>query len=301
MKGEGIVAQHNTDIRAQLTRRCLLGIWVASLTGVTRAACAAERMEKSASMTGDWQQKRDRQVAQKGRLLARPAQVAALEAPVGLQPLRLSAERDGLLYVPYGYRADRPAPLVVMLHGAGGNAHQSLTPFLPVANVAGLILLAPSSRQKTWDIILGQYGPDIAFIDSALEQTFSRYAVDPNHIAVGGFSDGASYALSIGITNGDLFTHVIAFSPGFMEPAGKIGLPRLFISHGTRDEVLPINVCSRKIVPQLASAGYDVLYREFDGSHTIPPQIALSALAWFTSDLQKGIWGNLLKALFAKR
>jgi len=57
-------------------------------------------------------------------------------------------------------------------------------------------------QRQTWDVILGQYGPDIAFIDSALAQTFSRYAFDPNHIAVG-FSDGASYALSVGITNGD--------------------------------------------------------------------------------------------------
>lgn len=102
--------------------------------------------------------------------------------------------------------------------------------------------------------------------------------MDPAHIAVEGFSDGASYALSVGITNGDLFTHVIAFSPGFMAPAGQQGLPHLFISHGTRDEVLPINACSRKIMPQVERAGYDVLYREFDGSHTVPPEIAREAL-----------------------
>jgi predicted esterase len=36
-------------------------------------------------------------------------------------------------------------------------------------------------------------------------------------LAVSGFSDGASYALSIGPANGDLFTHVMAFSPGFAD------------------------------------------------------------------------------------
>jgi predicted esterase len=132
-------------------------------------------------------------------------------------------------------------------------------------------------------VLFGEYGPDISSLDQALTQTFSRYAVDPTRLAIEGFSDGASYALSVGITNGDLFTHVIAFSPGFMAPASQVGSPRLFISHGTRDSVLPIDSCSRKIVPQVRRAGYDVLYREFDGPHTIPPAIADSALDWFTA------------------
>jgi phospholipase/carboxylesterase len=53
----------------------------------------------------------------------------------------------------------------------------------------------------------------------------------------------------VGITNGDLFTHVIAFSPGFLAPARQEGAPRLFISHGIHDTVLPIDRCSRRIVP----------------------------------------------------
>ena len=99
---------------------------------------------------------------------------------------------------------------------------------------------------------------------------------------VGGFSDGASYALSLGITNGDLFTHVLAFSPGFVAPAGQTGAPRIFVSHGTRDGVLPIDRCSRSIVPELKRGGYDVLYREFDGEHSISLEIALEAMGWFT-------------------
>ena len=101
-------------------------------------------------------------------------------------------------------------------------------------------------------------------------------------MAVGGFSDGASYALSLGITNGDLFTHVMAFSPGFMAPAGQMGSPRIFVSHGTRDGVLPIDRCSRRIVPELEHGGYDVRYREFAGGHTISNEIALEAVGWFT-------------------
>ena len=218
--------------------------------------------------------------AAEGRLLSRP-ETHANGGPTGLQPLGLDRNRDGWLYVPKSHRADRPAPLVLMLHGAGGDGRNGLNPLQPLADEADLILLAPDSRLQTWDVLYGEYGPDIDFIDRALAQTFSRYAVDPKRIAVEGFSDGASYALSVGITNGDFFTHVIAFSPGFMAPAGQEGRPHLYVSHGKRDTVLPIDVCSRRLVPRLERAGYDLLYREFDGPHTVPPEIAQEAVSWF--------------------
>jgi phospholipase/carboxylesterase len=195
----------------------------------------------------------------------------------------LDGPRDGLLYVPAAYRvADpRPVPLVVLLHGAGGSARHGLSLLRSQADELGLILLAPDSRAQTWDVIVNDYGPDVAFLDRALAQTFARYAVDPVRLAIGGFSDGASYALSLGLTNGDLFTHVMALSPGFMAPAAQRGTPRIFVCHGTQDRVLPIERCSRRVVPQLERAGYDVLYHEFDGPHTVPPEIARQAARWF--------------------
>jgi predicted esterase len=194
----------------------------------------------------------------------------------------LGAARESYLYVPVGYRTERKAPLVLLLHGAGGHARQGLQLLRNLADATGIILLAPASRERTWDLLVGRrYGPDATMIDRALEQTFSRYAIDPARLAIGGFSDGASYALSLGITNGDLFTHVLAFSPGFMAPAERRGSPRVFVSHGTRDGVLPIERCSRRIVLQLERADYEVRYREFDGGHTIPPGIALEAVRWF--------------------
>jgi phospholipase/carboxylesterase len=149
----------------------------------------------------------------------------------------------------------------------------------------GLILLAPESRKTTWDIIVeSQYGPDVAFINDCLSSVFDRYAVDPEHIAIGGFSDGASYALSLGIVNGQLFTHIIAFSPGFMAPVRVEDHPRIFISHGTQDNVLPIQPCSRKIVPILKNEGFSVEYHEFEGPHTIPAEISRRAVEWFVGE-----------------
>lgn len=219
--------------------------------------------------------------AARARLQVRPTQPSESGA-TGLQPLKLGGNRDGFLYVPQHYRSDRPAPLILMLHGAGGDAEGALNILQGLANSFETILLAVDSRDRSWDVIVGQYGPDIIFIDQALAQTFNRYAIDPSQIAIAGFSDGASYALSVGITNGDLFNHVIAFSPGFAAPRDQIGTPKVFISHGTRDRVLPIDRCSRRIVPVLQQAGYEVNYQEFDGGHTVPGAIARTALEWFT-------------------
>ena len=202
-----------------------------------------------------------------------PGGGATGEQPLGIAP----GPRDALLLVPRRYRADEPAPLVLLLHGAGARAEDMLPGFRDLAERLGLLLLVPNSIGPTWDIILGDYGPDVARIDAALERTFERYAIDPKRIAAAGFSDGASYALSLGLMNGGLFTHVLAFSPGFMAPTTTRGRPQLFISHGTEDTVLPIDRCSRRLVPLLEAEGYDLLYREFKGGHLVPPAIAEEA------------------------
>ena len=213
-----------------------------------------------------------------GELGARPAKVT-VAGREGLIPLQ-----GALLYVPDRYAAAEPMPLVVMLHGAGGTARNSLDLARVYADRHGFILLAPGSQRRSWDIISSRsFGPDVAAIDAALKQVFDSYAVDAKRLAISGFSDGASYALSLGLGNGELFTDVIAFAPGFVAPGRIEGEPAIFISHGVGDQVLPIERCSRRIVPQLKKAGYTVDYREFPGGHTVPPDLADAAFAAFVS------------------
>ena len=221
--------------------------------------------------------------ATRGRLLASPTPTPSHpKADTGLRRLGLGSGRDGLLYVPPGHDATGKTPLALTLHGAGGDARSGLSHLIGLADEFGLVLLAPESRGRTWDVLAGGFGPDVGFIDRALGQTFDRLNVDAGRLAVTGFSDGASYALSLGLTNGDLFTHAIAFSPGFAAPADRRGKPPVFVSHGKRDRVLPIERCSRRIVPQLEREGYEVSYREFDGPHTVPGEVARGALEWLT-------------------
>jgi phospholipase/carboxylesterase len=217
-----------------------------------------------------------------GHLLSRPpkAPLAANAQPTGAQAIGLDSGRDGVIYVPEGLTG--PAPLLVLLHGATGSAAgiTRRTEAFKLADELKIVILAPDSRDRTWDMIRGQYGPDVAFHDKALAKVFERVAIDRKRVAVGGFSDGASYAIGLGLQNGDLFTHVAAFSPGFYVANQRRGRPLFWLSHGRRDEILPIDTCSRRIVPELEGAGYFVRYKEFDGPHTVPPDLAREAFEW---------------------
>jgi predicted esterase len=217
-----------------------------------------------------------------GRLaVANPSAITA-SAPIGIRNLGLDAERDAVLYVPKTYRADKPAPFVLLLHGAGGSAEHGLFLLKHLAETHNLILLAPSSRGSSWDLIEeGGFNRDVLMIQQALEIVFQTYSIDAKRMAIGGFSDGASYALSLGLINGGLFTHVVAFSPGFFHAPTRQGTPAVFVSHGVNDTVLPIGPCSRRIVPRLKQAGYQVQYEEFNDGHTVPDNISKAAIKWF--------------------
>lgn len=213
-------------------------------------------------------------------LRARPGTFLAKTAP-GLHSLNLRKERDTLLYIPESAAKVEKAPLVVSLHGATRDANRGIELLKALSDEHGFLLLAPASRDTTWDAIGGDWGGDVAFVNESMARTFEMWNVDPARVAMAGFSDGASYSLSIGLANGNMFRAVFGFSPGFVVPAPHTGKPPVFISHGTLDPVLPIAACSRRIVPQLKKEGYNVTYREFEGKHTLPPDIAADAMRWF--------------------
>jgi len=197
------------------------------------------------------------------------------------QVLGLGRDRDGLVCVPPGYSQDAPAPMMVLLHGSGADAETIIPAVRRDTDAAGVLLLAPESRGRTWDAVLGRPGPDIDFLNAAVKSVVSRFAVNTDAVALAGFSDGASYALSLGVAKGSLFQHIMAFSPGFMTSLGKHGRPRIFMAHGVDDPVLPIGACSRPLRTKLLAAGYDVTYREFSDGHVVPPDIAVEALRWW--------------------
>ena len=198
----------------------------------------------------------------------------------GLHRLQLDYARDGVLYVPRSYKTGTATPLIVWLHGAGGSGivSEDLT---ALSDEFGFLVLAPDSREWTWGSLLGDWGPDLEFIRRALQQTLAEYTIDRERVWLGGFSDGASFSLSCGISYGDVFRRIYAGSPGVMQPIARNGAPRIFISHGTSDQTMPIDDTSRKFVPRLKALGYNVTYREYEGRHQLPPEILREVIQWF--------------------
>src|SRR5262249_11596738 len=213
-----------------------------------------------------------------GRLTARlrtGVTTTLKSGPIGLG----DRGRDGVIQMP-SVIPSGPIPLLLFLHGATQTGARVIPRVSAAADQLGIAVVAPDSRDITWDAIRGEFDEDIPFLTRVVEHVFERVNVDPARLSIGGFSDGASYGLSLGLVNGDLFPRVVACSPGFIIQAPSHGRPHLFFSHGTADQILPIDQCSRVMVPRLRSMGYDVTFKEFEGRHELPPEIAMEALTW---------------------
>jgi phospholipase/carboxylesterase len=234
--------------------------------------------------------------AEPGRIVI-PARSSTQTASAGLQKL---SGRNGLLYVPTGQA--EPLPLLVLLHKGGGYASEWFdrgVSYAPYADKGRFIILAPESLGPGNSWGTGQprnWGYDYLAINRALEEAFARCAIDRNRLAIGGFSDGASYALSLGLANGDVFSYVIAFSPSFIcraqgrakrSPTGTAITPLVYIAHGVSDNVLPIASTSRIFASSLRKNGYKVEFQEFSGGHHLSHQVVDQAMAWLTAAFQQ--------------
>lgn len=223
-----------------------------------------------------------------GRITARPRNLGASTtnsnnssyavAPGKPINLGLDRERDAILYVPKS--ASAPMPLLIFLHGATQSADDMAWYLDTAPDETGVAIFAPNARDTTWDAITDSFGPDVQFLNLAFERVFEMLNVDPARLAIGGFSDGATYAIALGLINGDLFKRVLGCSPGFLIDGATVGKPSFFISHGTQDNILPIDRCGRRVANDLRSRGYEVTFREFQGRHEIPGDVMREGLKW---------------------
>jgi predicted esterase len=204
------------------------------------------------------------------RIEAHPSAVSEGRCAEGEHELGVEPGRRAIMRVTPPRRRQGRA-LLLALHGAGsGGAPGGLWAFRSAWDLPGLVLVAPSAAGSAWT--LDQR--DIGFVERAIRAVFARCTIDPRRVAVGGFSSGAGLALWIGLTNGTLFRHVIALSPGGTLPTRRVGKPHILLAHGTDDSVIPISAGGDRVAHALRSAGYVVDYRRFHGGHRPQPNIA---------------------------
>ncbi len=229
-------------------------------------------------------------------LLAAP--LAAAQSPArppaalpGVPAGEIALAEDARAYVPPGLAG--PAPLLVLLHGATERPATMLARFRAEADRRGIVLLAPKSAGTTWDMIAdidrsrrtivrsrsARLDVDPPRINRAVGAIFARVPVDPARVALAGFSDGASYALTIGTDNAGLFGTLLIFSPGILYlSARRTPGQRVFLSHGRSDPVLSFRASQARFVPHLRREGLAVTFRAFDGRHELPGPVVGEAL-----------------------
>lgn len=235
-----------------------------------------------------------REHAEIGRYFALPEwhdRLAELDPPtpdgvrVGLFETGSEDDRSTAFYVPERYEPSRPWPLVVALHGGGGNGRDFLWTWLREARSRGYLLLAPSSQASTWSFL----GPDVDAIrlHRLLDWLAERWRIDRSRVLLTGLSDGGTYALLCGLSEGSDFA-ALAPGAGILHPAnlanGNLERARakpIYLMHGARDWMFPVAL-ARGARDLLERAGARLVYREIgDLSHAWPREENVRILDWF--------------------
>lgn len=167
-------------------------------------------------------------------------------------------------------------PVVVFLHGAGHVDGGAMDVLCREVSSKKFILLAPSAYRDSWDILRGGWGEDVAALNEQLNWLREHYMIDDNRISMLGFSDGASYALSLCVRN-PVISCAAALSPGFY--LGNAQSSSLFISHAQNDNILSFSGVQR-LRTQLLEEGANVTFMMHDAGHSCPERVVTVALTF---------------------
>jgi len=161
------------------------------------------------------------------------ASVAAAQAapvlPAGSHELQLrhdGRERGFIVHVPKAYRADRPAPLVLALHGGGGSmevmAKDRLYGLVSQSEASGWIVVFPNGFSRlggklaTWNagICCGaareRGSDDVGFLRAVVAEVQRRVAVDPQRVFATGMSNGGMMSYRLACEASDIFRAIAA-------------------------------------------------------------------------------------------
>lgn len=216
------------------------------------------------------------------------------------------------VYVPPQCVGPRRCPLLVLLHGLGGDGRSMIElnqgGLQALADSIGIIVLTPTADDHTWTPPSWRRSRNLHRIEVALRYVLRHYAIDPTRIALGGGSNGGGMALVLGLANGDIFSRVLGFSPSISNKVWvfnangsrsdgllvaaipRHGKPLIFIQHGdTLGRVLipgmpPIgDVNTHMFAQNLRRDGYTVAYAVDAGPHGMPQYRASAGLRWLAA------------------
>lgn len=225
------------------------------------------------------------------------------ELPTGMVWIEHGPQRAAL-FTPAEIEPERRYPLLTVLHGAGRREELLMKAYRDEAERRQALFLVPRSFHMTWDLIVAatqgaaasaangapSARPDLDFLEYAYDLVFRRYPIDAERLGLVGYSDGASYALSVALSNPELFRAVMGWAAGFVaieEAAAAEGVPRpaVLVEYGTHDELFPFEQVAVPMREQLEAHGCTVTFRVDEGGRHWPSgTFQEEALDWFFSE-----------------
>ena len=223
------------------------------------------------------------------RIEHKPMEVRDEPSPLGHVFIERGESR-AILLTPTEIDPAKRYPLITVLHGAGRQDEMLVKACRDEPEKRDALFLVPRSLLPTWDLIASPERPDLDFLEYAYDLIFRRYPVDAGRQALLGYSDGASYALSVGLSNPHLFRAVMGWAAGFiaLDPTFNLDAdrkPAVLLEYGTHDQLFPFERVAVPMRENLRKAGYTVEFRVDQGGKHWPSADFLSeALDWFFSE-----------------
>jgi phospholipase/carboxylesterase len=196
-------------------------------------------------------------------------------------------------------RTDK-APLILMLHGYGSNENDlfSFADYLPkkytIISVRAPYLLQPMGNAWyaiNFDADSKKFNDNDQAISSRekiklfIKEAIEAYNIDLNDVTLLGFSQGTILSFATALTYPELVKKVIGLS-GYIDTnminfgdKEKLKSLKIFSSHGTMDQVIPIN-WARKTPDILKNHDIDCEYMEFASGHGVNQDNFEALLSW---------------------
>ena len=217
-----------------------------------------------------------------------PRDVEPRDEPSPTGFVRVEAGRSSaVLLVPDEWAPDERLPLVTVFHGAGRQDELLVRACRDEPARRRALFLVPRSVDPTWDLITGRGQEDLEFLEYAWDLIYRRYPVDHARQVLMGYSDGASYALSMALSNPGYFDAALCWAAGFVVvDRSALGSPsrkaRIYLEYGTHDELFPFEKIALPMRDQLRAAGYELEFSVDEGGRHWPSgSFHREALDWY--------------------
>jgi predicted esterase len=195
------------------------------------------------------------------------------------------------VYVPAAYDKSKMFPLVIALHGMGGDENSIFQAyaqgaFKTEAEKHGYIVACPKGR-KPASMYIGDAEKDVMDVIAEMRRD---YTIDPDRIYLTGHSMGGYGTWSVAMNHPDVFAALAPISGGANNPAAmsKIAhIPQLVV-HGDKDPTVPVER-SRVMVAEGKKLGAEIKYIEVPGGDhgsVVAPNF-LAVFEWFDTHKRK--------------